>query len=58
MGPSKFIQVIVGQGAMICALDGDGRVWIFNHNKQHWDRLPDTRNENGSTKQSNITTLK
>lgn len=58
MGPSKFISIQVGQGAMICALDNDGRVWIYNHNKQEWDRLPDKRNENGSTKQSPLTTLK
>lgn len=58
MGPTKFIQIVLGHGAMICALDEEGRVWIFNHNTQVWDKLPEKRNDNGSTKQSPLATLK
>jgi hypothetical protein len=54
---SRFIQVQVGAGALICALDQYGNVFVFNHNTQTWDKLPETRNENGSTKQSPLRSL-
>lgn len=58
MPTSKFIQIFTGAGAMICALDDNGKVWIFNHNKQIWDGLPEARNEMGSTKPSTIAMIK